>query len=208
MRHCQIRTADSRIATLWFLGWGFDGHIADFLPDVGNVIALWDYTTLEDKALDLSPWQEVEVKAWSMGVWAAETFLRLHPDVRVKKATAICGTPMPADPSLGIGAEAIRLTIDHFDEANRDKFARKIALSPQLTPTVRALLAHRDAADQKAELEAILAAQADSDETSHRTWDAAVTGRRDRIFPLAAQRLWWATHAKETEERDCPHWPF
>lgn len=208
MRHLQIKTADNHDATLWFLGWGFDGHLADFLPEEGNVMALWDYTTLEDKTLDLSPWQEVEVKAWSMGVWAAEAFMRLHPEVRVKKATAFCGTPVPADATRGIGAEAIRLTIDHFDEANRDKFARKIAISPQLAATVRALLAHRDAADQKAELEAILAAQADVDEASHRTWDLAVTGLRDRIFPPAAQRLWWASHAKETEERDCPHWPF
>lgn len=192
-------------ATLWFLGWGFDDSIEPFLSGDGDIIIIWDYTSLS-LTLDLSQWSEFTVKAWSMGVWAAEAFMDMNPGLRIVRAEAYCGTSKPADPVCGIGAEAIRLTIDNWNEVNRRKFARKICVDARLASTVEPLLVCRSAESQKDELEAILSAQSADSSVVH--WNLAVVSLRDRIFPVAAQRAWWQGRADVVEERDIPHWPF
>lgn len=204
MKFKIIRRDDSTSATLWFLGWGFDSSIEPFIPDRGNVILLWDYTSLSLDC-DLSAWESFSVKAWSMGVWAAEAFLSSRKDLNITRAEAYCGTSLPADAAFGIGSDAIRLTIDHWSEVNRRKFARKICVDAALASLVEPLLTSRTADDQKAELESILGAQAGPGSFK---WDLAVISLRDRIFPVAAQRAWWKGRAAEVEERDIPHWPF
>ncbi len=204
MKYKQIKSAASTEATLWFLGWGFDSSIAPFIEGEGNVILLWDYSSL-DLGLDLSAFSHVYVKAWSMGVWAAEACLSAHPEARVARAEAYCGTPCPADPDRGIGAAAIQLTIDHWDEANRLKFARKISMDADLASVVAQLLSSRSADDQRAELQAILSARVES---APRMWDVANVSKRDRIFPQSSQLAWWRGHALEVCECDIPHWPF
>ncbi len=194
-------------ATLWFLGWGFDSSIEPFLPhEACDVILIWDYTDLT-LDLDLSQWQSFSVRAWSMGVWAAEMFILANPNLKISHTEAFCGTARPADIHSGIGFEAIQLTIDFWSEANRRKFARKIAIDANLASMVEPLLTLRTADDQKAELQSILNAQAVKPYSSI-IWDKAIVSRRDRIFPLASQLNWWEFHAREVEQRDIPHWPF
>ncbi len=196
----------SASATLWFLGWGFDDSVAQYINPTGTTILLWDYSDLS-LSLDLSRWSEFDVKAWSMGVWAAESFLAAHPDLHITSRTAIAGTPRPADTTLGIGAEAIQLTISNWCDANRAKFARKIAHSVALTPTVAALMESRPLDSQSAELQHILDAQS-TPQPEPATWDVAIIGSRDRIFPPASQHAWWDTHAHQVIDREMPHWPF
>lgn len=205
MRHSVISSSDHRSATLWFLGWGFDDAIAPSLDLRADAIILWDYSDLT-LSLDLSQWDSFEIKAWSMGVWAADAFTAAHTGLAISRRTAYCGTPRPADASLGIGADAIRLTIDNWCEANREKFARKIAGSAALAPQVSEFMRGRSTSSQAEELTRILLAQ--DFPPPPVTWDVAVVGRRDRIFPPDNQRLWWANHAHTVEERDIPHWPF
>lgn len=206
MKFKILRRGCSQSATLWFLGWGFDGSIEPFIPDDGDVILLWDYTSLSLDC-DLSAWSSFTVKAWSMGVWAAEALLSSRKEINVARSEAYCGTPLPANSAFGIGAEAIRLTIDHWDEVNRRKFARKICVDARLASVVEPLLTARSADDQRAELDSILVSQSQSATRSFK-WDSAVISLRDRIFPVAAQRAWWTGRAALVEERDIPHWPF
>ena len=196
----------SASATLWFLGWGFDDNIEQYINPTGTTILLWDYSDL-NLSLDLGRWSEFDVKAWSMGVWAAESFLAAHPDLHITSRTAIAGTPRPADAAQGIGAEAIQLTISNWCDANRAKFARKIAHSAALTPTVAALMTTRSLDSQSAELQHILDAQS-ATQPEPTTWDVAIIGSRDRIFPPASQHAWWDSHAHQVIDRDMPHWPF
>lgn len=205
MRHKVISSAGSRSATLWFLGWGFDEAVEPYLAISSDAVLLWDYSNL-DLDVDLSQWDSFTVKAWSMGVWAADAFAAAHPDLHITHRTAFCGTPRPADPSLGIGAEAIRLTIDNWCDANRGKFARKIAGTSSLAPTVASLMQGRAIVSQADELTHILEAQ--NEPPTPAVWDVAVIGLRDRIFPPDNQRRWWAQHAHTIEERNTPHWPF
>lgn len=205
MKHKQIGNAGSEAVTLWFLGWGFDDGAAEHLESVGDTILLWDYTDLSH-ALRLDRWRRIEVVAWSMGVWAAERLIADGAIPHPARATALCGTPMPCDAAMGIGARAVEMTADNWSEANRAKFARKMARSAEQAEAIAPLLARRTAEDQQAELRSIIAAQGKP--LPHMTWDAAIVSLRDRIFPPAAQRLWWEARAKSVREMDIPHWPF
>ncbi len=201
------QSPESPEVTLWFLGWGFDYSIEPFLPrEEGDVVLIWDYSDLTFD-LDLSRWSSFSIKAWSMGVWAAEMFMLSRSDLKISHTEAYCGTARPADANSGIGAEAIQLTIDFWSDANRRKFARKIAIDAALAANVEPLLAIRSSDSQKAELQSILDAQAAKAEGAV-IWDKAIVSKRDRIFPPAAQLNWWEFHACEVEQRDIPHWPF
>lgn len=206
MKHKQTVDTASETVTLWFLGWGFDDGVAKHIETAGDTILLWDYTDLNHN-LRLDRWGRIEVVAWSMGVWAAERLIADGAIPLPSRATAICGTPMPCDAAMGIGCKAVEMTADNWGETNRAKFARKMALSAEQAATIAPLLARRTAADQQAELRSIAEAQK-GDPPTHMTWDEAIVGLRDRIFPPAAQRLWWDAHAKSVREMDIPHWPF
>lgn len=206
MKHHVISQSGSQRATLWFLGWGFDSSIAPVIHAEGDVVLLWDYTSLA-LDLDLSAWQSFDVCAWSMGVWAAESFVTSHPELTFGSLTAINGTPLPADAEQGIGARLIQATALRWDDRNRRKFALRIAGDAQTLAQVEPLMTGRETQDQKAELESILAAQANPPSTSL-TWDRAIIGTADQIFTPDAQRRYWAAHARQIDERDMPHWPF
>lgn len=206
MRHTVISQSDSRRATLWFLGWGFDSSIAPHIPTTGDVVLLWDYAS-PALDLDLSRWQSFDVCAWSMGVWAAERFMSTHPGLTFGSLTAINGTPLPADAEQGIGARLIQATALRWDDRNRRKFALRIAGDAQTLARVEPLMTGRNTQSQKTELEAILAAQAEP-RMNALTWDRAIIGTADQIFTPDAQRRYWASHARRIDERDMPHWPF
>lgn len=206
MKHKVISNSGGSQATLWFLGWGFDSSIEPYVKSDGDTVLLWDYTTL-DLDLDLGHWQAYDVVAWSMGVWAAETFVQTHPDIAITSMTAMNGTPLPADAEQGIGARLIQATVMRWDDRNRHKFALRIAGDAQTLTQVEPLMTGRATADQKAELESILAAQANP-QPNALTWDRAIIGQADQIFTPDAQRRYWASHAHQVEERDMPHWPF
>lgn len=205
MKHKQIADVESECVTLWFLGWGFDDGMAGRVETGGDTILLWDYTDMSH-TLRLGRWRRIEVVAWSMGVWAAERLFADETLPRPACATAICGTPVLCDAAMGIGAKAVEMTADNWCEANRAKFARKMARTAEQAEAIAPLLARRKAEDQQAELRGIIAAQGEPQ--PHMTWDSAVVGLRDRVFPPAAQRRWWGGHAKAVREMDIPHWPF
>lgn len=207
MEYKIISQSPSRRATLWFLGWGFCSSIEPYIPSEDNdIILLWDYTNLSLN-IDLGRWDGFDVRAWSMGVWAAEVFMASHPELNILSTTAYCGTPRPADPANGIGADGIRLTIDNWSEVNRRKFARKIAIDATLAQTIEPLMTLRSPDSQAAELQSILDAQS-LPQPEPRVWDVAIVSQRDRIFPPANQANWWQGHAKSVDLRDVPHWPF
>lgn len=206
MKYSQISSdSNSTEVTLWFLGWGFCDSIAPYIKDSGNVILFWDYTDLRTD-LDLSCWTSFRIKAWSMGVWAAEMFMQANPGLPVSHSIAFCGTPRPCDSLFGIGLDNVRLTIDNWSEVNARKFARKIAIDASLAQTVLSLMSARSLDSQRAELDSICAQQ--SADSVPSLWSEAIISLRDRIFPVESQRRWWQSHALHVDERDIPHWPF
>ena len=63
---------------------------------------------------DLGTYAEVQVYAWSLGVWVASQVLLTLPHVRITKSVAINGTPSPLSATEGIPEVAFRATLHHL----------------------------------------------------------------------------------------------
>ena len=92
----MIQTFISRRHTddliLLFAGWGMDTHPFACLSHIGcDCCVCYDYTDLNFDTTPFLDYKNIEVYAWSFGVWAAATVL---PDkgLPIRHATAINGT--------------------------------------------------------------------------------------------------------------------
>ena len=97
----MIQTFISRRHTddliLLFAGWGMDTHPFAYLSHIGcDCCVCYDYTDLNFDTTPFLDYKNIEVYAWSFGVWAAATVL---PDkgLPIRHATAINGTECGID---------------------------------------------------------------------------------------------------------------
>ena len=126
----MIQTFISRRHTddliLLFAGWGMDTHPFACLSHIGcDCCVCYDYTDLNFDTTPFLDYKNIEVYAWSFGVWAAATVL---PDkgLPIRHATAINGTECGIDIEKGIPPEIFRATLEHLNEASLKKFYRRM----------------------------------------------------------------------------------
>ena len=193
---------------LVFLGWGTDSNALCGTSMEGlEVVALWDYRSLETEGLGLTERKGVDVIAWSMGVWAAERYISLHPEVNWGRTVALCGSPRPVDDSYGISVATVRGTLEGWNERSRRKFNIRMYGGATAMETQSATLSSRPTEEQAEELRAIIGMQ----EATHSPmlWDKAYIGEDDMIFsPENLRRYWDEGHARETIGCPMPHYPF
>lgn len=93
---------------LFFTGWGMDETpFIHYLPQHRDLIICYDYRSLDfDKTL-LSTYTQIQVVAWSMGVWAASQVLQ-GSNLPITQSIAINGTPFPIDDARGIPPSFLR----------------------------------------------------------------------------------------------------
>ena len=92
---------------LYFSGWGMTPVAVEHLerPEGYDLLSLWYYAEgAETLDFDFSRYRELRIVAWSMGVWAVDSFVAAHPELRglIHSATAVAGTGYPMDDRLGI----------------------------------------------------------------------------------------------------------
>lgn len=86
---------------IFFAGWSFDEQPFKFLAcDNYDVLIMYDYTSLDCEIEDFSQYGEINLIAWSMGVFAAYLLKDNLP--KFNKKIAINGTPLPVDDKYGI----------------------------------------------------------------------------------------------------------
>ena len=198
------RTGKERELLLFFHGWAMDPErLRALAPDGLAVAVFWDYTTLAvdfDFTAARHQYSHVALIAWSLGVWAANRTVAIPLD----EALAVNGTLCPISATCGIAPEIFRGTIEVWpQEAARNRFFRRV-FGPDSLPVLR-----RNPEEQQQELSslerAILAAAPESGPGIFRR---ALIGRRDRIFPPAAQRAAWSAAGIPATELDWRHDPF
>ena len=84
---------------LYFNGWALSPIAVEHLglPEGQDLLLLWDYRT-DALDFDFSPYREIRLVAWSMGIWAADRFFAKHEELRsrVVSGTALAGTGSPS----------------------------------------------------------------------------------------------------------------
>jgi len=171
-------------------------------------------------------YKEIAMICWSMGVWASA---RVCAELQIAPARviAINGTPQPIHAEFGIAPDVYQATLDHFDEAGREKFFKRMCGSSAIFARFNQQRPQRSLAGQAEELAAIQAAAQKNptpvpsptgrgDETPFPVGegtgvglpiDFAVISTHDRIMPTANQRRYWDGRA-QCALIDAPHYPF
>lgn len=208
MQYKQLTVGRSEHLTLFFMGWGFCPAAMRlvWLPDSTAVV--WDY---RDMTLDLDAihhWQVVDVIAWSEGIWAAEECMRLYPEIKWGRLTAVGGTPVPTDEKLGMGMETARRLAQEWDDAGRERFYRVMCGDDEAYDKATQFFSERTLQDQRDELMSILGRAAAAPDARHFVWDHAIVGSQDKVYPYEAQRDYWLSMARSIVIAEMPHWPF
>lgn len=185
---------------LYFSGWGMTPVAVEHLqrPEGYDLLCLWYYAAgVEALDFDFSPYTELRVVAWSMGVWAADSFLALHPELRgrISSATAVAGTGYPMDDELGIPRAHYEAMRSELREDNRLRFDRRFCGAKSMRHLYTALHV-RSTEELQAEHDAVYRWML---EGAHPTpkpevlglWTRAYIGAQDRILPPEHQLRYW-----------------
>jgi len=116
MKHAFIQHNGEKRLIVIFAGWGMDQRPFLGLERPGyDIMAVWDYRTLDFDPSWTEGYEEVCVLAWSMGVQAAQL---CHNAIagKVTARIAVGGTQRPVDDECGIPHEIFSRTLDGLDE--------------------------------------------------------------------------------------------
>ncbi|WP_077437559.1 DUF452 family protein [Sphingobacterium sp. CZ-UAM] len=192
---------------LFFAGWGMDEQLfSGYARSEQNLMIAYDYSSLTLDETLLKGYDEIQVFAWSMGVWAASQVLpKLQTQhYPIGTCTAINGTPYPIDDNRGIPVQIFKATLNTLNEKTLDKFRLRMCGSRETLNHFLARAPRRDIASLRKELAAI-EEQATVQSGTTFQWDQAYIGKDDRIFSSENQQRAWA-HSPHTFV-DTPHYP-
>lgn len=182
---------------IFFNGWSLDGNIVKNLDSSNfDVLMFNDYSDLkiEENILDeINNYGEVNVFAWSFGVWASSCVIDKIKNL--KSATAINGTLCAIDENYGIQKRIFDLTLSNFSEKNYLKFFKN--MFDVFEDGYQKMLPHRTSENQKNELIQI---QKQSIEkkflNSAKFFSRVIIGMNDKIIPAKNQLNFWSEKSK------------
>ncbi|MDE6453408.1 MAG: DUF452 family protein [Muribaculaceae bacterium] len=203
MKHAYIQRNGAPRLIVIFAGWGMDATPFAGLSRTGyDIMAVWDYRTLDFDPSWTSAYQEVCVLAWSMGVHASamcDALITPAPTGRV----AVGGTLYPVSDTKGIPETIFAGTLDGLDEASLERFMRRMCGGAKAYAEFCGRRPARPVQELREELRAIGTRSADC--CPDVRFDHYVLTARDAIFPPANQRA--AFEGTDTVVLDSPHLP-
>ena len=76
---------------IFFAGWSFDEKPFEFLSCTGvDVLMVYDYSTIDDDFEKFSSYKEINLIAWSMGVFVAYLLKDKFPHLNKRIAMELC----------------------------------------------------------------------------------------------------------------------
>ncbi len=182
----------NRPLVLFFLGYAFRPEsIAHLDSGIYDLLAVYDYRHLGFEKGIIPDGREIILIAHSMGVWAANKFLK---DVPLKQAIAINGTPFGIHEKFGIPSETFKRTIDRFDFELFKKWCFLSDASKVNFPF---------AENPREELCTLYEASAEPVEQNI-AWTKAIVSKKDLVFPPTAS----ACFQCPVKTLSAPHYPF
>ncbi|WP_051919035.1 pimeloyl-ACP methyl esterase BioG family protein [Basilea psittacipulmonis] len=177
---------------LFFNGWAMDNHAISHLADPHYHVHIYSPHETEIR----EPETDYILVAWSMGVWAANRYLRSCQHAP-KLNIAINGTPFGIHPEYGIDPILFQKTYEHLTPEGMKKIYHRIFYTAE-QKDYHDLLPSLSFETQKNSL-AYLLKQADStdnsitqDLLSHpQAWDYAWVSEKDSMFATKQQLNYW-----------------
>lgn len=213
-----INNVNSRLL-LFFSGWSASPSLFTRIA-VEEGTDLWIVYDYRDMSFqeDLSQYREIQLIAWSMGVWAANyLFYKNLLSPNISRAIAINGTPCPLSDTLGIPEAIFRGTLDTLTEEGFRRFNRRMCGSRELLALYEQSAPLRPLDEVHEELQRIYdtlliinnlhPSACSASPNPNKLWTQAIIGTDDRIFPAANQHNYWHGRCPAIEIA-APHYPF
>lgn len=204
MKAEKIQQGNKRKLLLFFAGWGMDVHPFLRLQAVDtDVLVVYNYTELSFDISLTEGYDEINLIAWSMGVWAASCVLG---GVKLTSALAINGTPYPVHNTWGIPVAIAGGTLSNLSADGLKRFNRRMCGQAEIVKQFISTPVMRTVEDVKEELSCIIRQAYPVKEGV--TWTKALVSSSDCIFPVANQTVCWSALSVPVVCLDAPHYPF
>lgn len=189
---------------LLFAGWAADETLfRQYRPQGMDYMICYDYRTLDFDESVFSRYRQVNVVAWSMGVWVASLILCNRPRKNIF-SIAFNGSTRPISDPEGIPSKIFQGTLDGLTLASLQKFLRRMCKDGNAYKAFMQITPRRDFDEIKEELRRIqeqyfeLAGAVENEtddekpgkpfdeyfEKYHYEYDYTFVGLNDRIFPV------------------------
>ena len=213
MKQVYIIKKNNPKLLLFFAGWAADETpFKQYCPQGMDYMICYDDRTLDFDTSILEQYRQVNVVAWSMGVWAAPIALASVPKEKLL-LIAFNGTITPIGDTDGIPEKTFRDTLSGLTPASLQKFMRRMCKDSNAYKAFLAITPRRDFNEIKEELELIekkytqmrgitidengnyIYSNDDemdayvNDKYQYIDYDYAFIGVNDRIFPLENMKL-------------------
>ena len=185
----------SKSHILFFCGWGFDERCLKHISSQSHdVVAIYDYRSLDFDASVTNGYDEVVLVAWSFGVWAAG-WLMEQGLIKANSAYAINGTLNPVSDSEGIPPAIFEGTVGNLTEATMKKFMMRICGGARGYAELSELMPQRCFEEQKEELILLGEYFQKRPFSNQDIWSLALISADDLIFPFQNMKNHWGDKA-------------
>ncbi len=198
---------------LFFSGWGGERALFQrtFESFEGDVMIVYDYTSMDFDSTVLQRYASVHIVAWSMGVWVASHLFAAQPrPANLLSATAINGTMRPIDDHEGIIPAVFEGTLAGLQNAETravtlTKFRRRMCGTKEGVALFLALCPVRTPEELATELFELKRAIVTLPPPEF-MWSRVIIGTNDMIFTPENQRAAWQYRGVEVVEHAEPHY--
>ena len=191
---------------IFFAGWSFDETPFKFL-DCGDfdVIIMYDYNKLDLPKTDFSNYKNINLIAWSMGVFVA--YLLKDELPKFSKKIAVNGTAKPVDDAFGIPQKPFLLTLRHAKTGLEGKFYQNIFNSNEEFEKYIKTPVKRTIENRETELRALYEKIKTTEINYTHFYDKALISAHDKIIPTKNQVNFWQENS-EIEMLESGHFPY
>lgn len=191
---------------IFFAGWSFDENPFKFLAyENFDVLIVCDYSTIDENIEKFTSYKEINLIAWSMGVFVAYLLKDKLP--KFNKKIAINGTPLPVNDEFGIPIKPFLLTLRHAKTGLEGKFYQNIFDTKEEFEKYSTMSVNRSIENRETELKSLYDKIRSAEINYSRFYDKALISSRDKIIPTKNQINFWQNNA-EIEMLESGHFPY
>ena len=206
MNRTWLNNSGNNKCILFFNGWGMDINSVNHLDFVDfDVVMFNQFDSNFNIENEFKKYKSIYVVAWSLGVWNSYIALN-NVEFNINKAIAINGTLDPINEQYGIDPTIFNLTLETWNDVNREKFNMRMFGGRSLYKQRIKYLSQRGSIEQKEEL-ANIRIEISKKHSSNLIFDTAIIGANDLIFLAKNQLLFWHGQAR-VKNMDFSHFPF
>ena len=191
---------------IFFAGWSFDENPFKFLAcENFDVLIVYDYSTIDENIEKFTSYKEINLIAWSMGVFVAYLLKDKLP--KFNKKIAINGTPFPVNDEFGILVKPFLLTLRHARTGLEGKFYQNIFDTKEEFEKYSTMSVNRSIENRETELKSLYDKIRSAEINYNKFYDKALISSRDKIIPTQNQINFWQNNA-EIEMLESGHFPY